>query len=78
MQGSLGDAKLDGPGADVFLPAQFSLRIQQMLAGDRYMGLESSAFLGKLQSPGFPEKKTAVQLILQDMYDPGDIGLAAL
>ena len=60
MQGSLGDTKLYGPGTDVFLPAQFIFRIQQMLAGNRYMGVESSAFLGKLQSPGLPEKKTAV------------------
>ena len=78
MQCSLGDTQLDRSGIDIFIPAYFRLGIQQMLTGDRYMGVESSAFLSQLQSPGLPEKQAAVQLILQDMYDPCDIGLAAL
>ena len=78
MQGGLGDTKLNGSGTDIFISAQFRFCIQQMLAGNGNMGVEPLSLLGKLQTSGFPQEQTTVQLLFQDVYDPGDIGLAAL
>ena len=77
MQGGLGDTQFNGAAAHVFVPAQFGFRIQQMLRGDGNMGIEPFSLFGQPQTPGFPEKLTAVQLILQNMNNPGHIRLAA-
>ena len=77
MQGGFGDAEFDSTTANIFIPAKLRLRIQQMLAGNRHMVVEPLSLFRELQTSRLPQEQTAVQLILQQMNDAGDIGLAA-